>query len=366
MRIPFVNLKAQHENIKEEAMELLEEVFLSGQFILGDQLKEFENNFASYCNSKYAVGVASGTDAIVLSLKVLGIGPGDEVITAPNSFLASSSSIIIAGARPVFVDISDDGNIDPEKIEKAINDNTKAILPIHLSGIPSKMDYIQDIAERHNLFVVEDAAQSIGAEYFGKKTGSFGQCGAFSLHPLKNLGAAGDGGIIVTDSESIYNKLLLLRNHGLRDRNNCEIWSYNSRLDNIQAAILNVKFKYLNKWQKRRKEIAEKYSLLLKGVVDLPQTIEGIIHSNNAFVIKAKKRDELQTFLIDQGIDAKVNYPVPLHLQKAASELNYKKGDFLEAEYQAQHILSLPIFPELDDDAVQYVSEKILEFHKLK
>ena len=259
MKVPFVNLGLQHRLIKNEMLNIVSGLLDSGQFILGEELVKFEHSFARICGTKYALGIANGTDALFLGMKALGIGQGDEVITAPNSFLASASSVYLAGATPVFADVKDDFNIDPELIRKVITPRTKAIIPVHLTGRPADMDAIMAVAKEYGLAVIEDAAQAVCAEYRGMPVGSIGNLGCFSLHPLKNLSACGDGGVITTDDDALYNQLLKARNHGLRNRDECEFWSYNSRLDNLQAAMLNVKLTRLPEWTLRRREIAAYY-----------------------------------------------------------------------------------------------------------
>lgn len=363
MQVPYINLGLQHSTIKGELLDATEHVLESGQFILGEDVIKLEKTFAAICFTKYALGVANGTDALFLSLKAIGVKEGGEVITAPNSFLASASSVGLIGAKPVFADVRDDFNLDPEKVEKAISPKTKAIIVVHLTGRPAPMDELLYVAKKHNVFVVEDCAQSVGAEYKGKPVGGFGVTGCFSLHPLKNLSAAGDGGVITTDNEKIYNYLVKARNHGLKNRDECEFWSYNSRLDNLQAALLNVKMKYLSKWTERRRQIAKMYYDKLKGldmIVPYDKPYEKAVY--HTFIIQTKQRDKLKEFLMKKGIDTKIHYPIPIHLQEAAKYLGYKKGDFPVTEKQAETILSLPIYPELNDDQVDYISNSIIDF----
>jgi dTDP-4-amino-4,6-dideoxygalactose transaminase len=362
MNIPYVNLGGQHQSIKNELLKAAEEVIVSGQFILGKYVQEFEEKVTEFTGTKYAVGVNSGTDALILGMKVLGIGDGDEVITAPNSFLASGSSVVLSGAKPVFVDVSNDQNINPELIEKAISSNTKAIVPVHLTGRPAELNKIIEIACKHNIYVIEDAAQAINAEYFGKKVGSFGIMGGFSLHPLKNLNACGDGGIISTNDEALYKELLILRNHGLINRDECVKWSYNSRLDALQAAMLSVKLQYLEKWENRRREIARFYYSELKDLVYIPEEKEYQKNVYHAFVLQTESRDELMEFLKDNGVDSKIHYPIPIHMQTAAKDLGYSTGDFINAERQANQILSLPVYPELTDKEVKYIIKTVKTF----
>jgi dTDP-4-amino-4,6-dideoxygalactose transaminase len=366
VNVPYVNFKLQFAELRHEILGAITPILEDGDFVLGKAVAQFEKDFSPYCNCKYVVGVASGTDALFLSMKALGIGPGDEVITPTNSFLATAASIIATGAKPVFVDVREDYNIDPALIEKAITRRTKAILPVHLTGRPADMEPIMMIAKKHKLFVIEDAAQAVGAKYKGKRVGSFGDAAGFSLHPLKNLNIAGDGGIITTNSESLHKKVMLLRNHGLKNRDECECWGFNSRLDSIQAAIADVKLKHLEKWTERIREIAELYRKGLKGIkgvlsipVDKPFE-ESVYHT---FIIQCEKRDELQRYLLEKGIGTKIHYPIPIHLQKAAEGLGYKEGDFPVAEEQAKRILSLPIYPELTEEQIKAVINEIKKFY---
>ncbi|HLD79085.1 MAG TPA: DegT/DnrJ/EryC1/StrS family aminotransferase [Candidatus Nanoarchaeia archaeon] len=360
--VPFVNLGANYLQVREEVLKRFDQISSQGAYILTEELQSFEDAFAKFCGTSYALGVGNGADALFLSLKALGIKEGDEVITAPNSFIASAGIIDAAGAKIVFVDVGDDYNINPELIEKAITPRTKAIIPIHLTGRPAEMDTIMQIAMKHHLFVVEDAAQAVGARYKNRRVGSLGDTGCFSLHPLKNLHVHGDGGVITTNDYELYKKLLLLRNHGLKNRDECVLWAYNSRLDAIQAGIAGIKLKHLDKWNQRYREIAEMYrkglSTLVETPVDKPQE-EAVYHN---FIIQTDQRDELQKYLLQLGIETKVHYPIPLHLQEAAKELGYKEGDFPVTEKQAKRILSLPIYPELTDEQVNGVIGAIKSF----
>ncbi len=365
MKVPFVNIGLQHRQIKSEILGIVSELLDSGQFILGGDLVKFEQSFAQLCGTKYALGVANGTDALFLSLKALGIGPGYEVITAPNSFLASASSIHIAGGTPVFADVREDFNLDPVQVRKAITPRTRAIMPVHLTGRPAAMDDILAIAKEFSLAVVEDCAQAICSVYKGKPVGGFGDLGCFSLHPLKNLSACGDGGVITTNNDALYEQLIKARNHGLRNRDECEFWSYNSRLDNLQAAILNIKLGKLSEWTARRREIAAYYIERLSGLniilpIDKPSE-KAVYHT---FIIQSGRRDELKEFLAAMEIDTKIHYPVPIHLQVAARYLGYGLGDFPVAEAQTGTILSLPVYPELTDLQVEYVADTIRKFFK--
>mgnify|MGYP001574594786 CR=1 FL=1 len=360
--VPYVNLPLQYQQLKEEILPVIKAILERGDYVLGAEVKEFEQRFAAYCQSAYALGVANGTDALILCLKALGVGPGDEVVTVPNSFLATTGAICALGARPRFVDVGDDFNIDPAGIERAITTRTKAILPVHLTGRPAAMFPLLEIARKHSLPVIEDAAQAVGATYHQQKVGSLGLAGCFSFHPLKNLNAAGDAGMITTSNKELYEKIIQLRNHGLRTRDECEQWGYNSRLDTTQAAILNVKLNYLDQWTARIREIARYYQEQLGSVVDLPNEKSYEKSVYHTFIIQTDRRDQLQQYLSSRGIGTKIHYPLPLHLHPAAKGLLYKEGDFPRAEKQAKMILSLPIYPELDDARVQYVVQAIQDF----
>lgn len=363
--IPYADLVSQHQSLKKELMEAIARVMDHGKFILGPEVELLEKRFSELCQVPYAVALNSGTDALILALKVLGLKHGDEVITVPNSFVATTSAIALVGSKPVFVDVGDDYNIDPFQIEQAITPKTKAILPVHLTGRSAKMDAIMKIAQRHNLNVIEDAAQSILAEYQGKRVGSFGTMGCFSLHPLKTFNACGDGGMITTKDESIYKRLKILRNLGLSNRDRCEVWSGNSRLDTIQAAILLVKMQYLNSWTEKRRQNAFFYRNRLAGIseIKIPEEMPFEKNVYHTFVIQAERRDDLKKFLEGKGIETAIHYPIPIHLQESARNLGYAVGRFPKAETQAQHILSLPIYPELGQTKMQQIVYLIKDFY---
>ncbi|MFD3218802.1 DegT/DnrJ/EryC1/StrS family aminotransferase [Bacillus pacificus] len=363
MNIPYVNLPLQNELILDELMQNIHRLLKSGQFILGDEVQNFEKSFAERVGTKYAIGLNNGTDAIFLTLMMYGIGHGDEVITVPNSFLATTAAIELIGATPILIDVDHDQNMNPKQLEEAITDRTKAILPVHLTGKPAKMDKIMEIANKYNLLVIEDCAQAVGAHLNGRHVGTFGHAGTFSLHPLKNLGACGDAGVVVTDNEELAEKLRKVRNHGLINRDECEHWGYNSRLDAIQAAILNVKIKYLDNWTNRRREIAKRYCESFKDLpLKLPVELENEICAYHAFVIQLEERDQLRSYLAEKGIDTKIHYPIPIHKQKAAQNTEYGKLIFPIAEQQAKQILSLPVYPELTDIEVNRIIESIRQF----
>lgn len=360
--VRFVDLGKQYMKLRDEILAKFDEISRQGAYVLSEELVKFEESFAEYCGTRYAVGVGNGSDALYLSLLSLGLGPGDEVITAPNSFVATAWVIARTGARPVFCDVGEDMNINPELIAIAVTDRTKAVLPVHLTGRVAEMDAIQAIADKHNLFVIEDAAQAVGANYKGKRAGSFGTCAGFSFHPLKNLHIHGDGGVITTDDPDLSEELMKYRNHGLINRDECEFWGINSRLDAIQAGIANIKLKYLDDWNSRFRRIAEIYNRELKGYVTVPEDLEWEEPIYHRYMIRHPARDRLQSFLDKKGIETKVNYPIPIHLQTAAADLGYKKGDFPVTEKLADTILSLPIYPELEDEDVYFVIEKVREY----
>lgn len=366
VKVPYINLVLQHQNIKSELLEAFQKVLKHGNFILGPEVFEFEKAFADYCGTKYALGVDNGTSALFLVMKALGVGAGDEVITAPNSFLASASSITLAGAKPVFVDVKDDFNINPALLEKAITRKTKAIIPVHLTGRPCEMEAILEIARKKKLYVIEDCAQAVGACYKGKKVGQFGIAGCFSLHPLKNLNAIGDGGVITTNNTRLYECLRKARNHGLKNRDVTEFWSYNCRLDTIQAAMLLVKMKYLNNWIQKRRENALYYYNHLQYLMQVPCDGEEEFSVYHTFIVQTKQRDDLQAFLSQNGIETKIHYPIPIHLQPAAKDLKYKKGDFPMCERQTQRILSLPVHPELSQKQKECVVLSIIKYFRQK
>jgi dTDP-4-amino-4,6-dideoxygalactose transaminase len=362
--VPYVDLAWQHRVLRDELLHAVEQVFDHGQFVLGPEVGLFEQWFAAACGVRYAVGVANGTDALTLAMRCLGIGEGDEVVTVPNSFLATASAIALTGARPVFVDVRDDYNMDPDRLADAITSRTKAIVPVHLTGRPADMEAILDAAERHGLHVIEDAAQAVGATCHGRAVGSFGVAGAFSLHPLKNLSACGDAGVITTSDDDLYEKLILARNHGLRNRDECDTWGRNSRLDTLQAALLLVKMKHLDEWTQARRAHAELYREQLRGLVGVPEDRPHEHAVYHTFVVQTDRRDALREHLRRRGVETKVHYPIPIHLQPAARHLGYRRGDFPVAERQAGRVLSLPVGPELDERRVRHVAQCVAQFHR--
>lgn len=363
--IPYTDLAGQHYQIKQELLDAIERVLDHGRFILGDEVEEFERRFAELCEVQYAIGVNSGTDAILLALKSLGIGPGDEVITAPNSFVATASCIALVGAHPIFVDVGDDYNIDPSLIEQAITPRTRAIIPVHWTGRSADMDPILEIAKAHGIHVIEDAAQAVTAEYKDRRVGSFGIMGCFSLHPLKTLNACGDGGVITTNDQDLSEKLRKMRNLGLEDRGKAAMWSGNSRLDTIQAAILLVKLHHFENWTEKRRVNARFYQQHLINVpgiqVPTEKTYERSVY--HTFIIQSDDRDRLKFFLRDQGIGTSIHYEVPIHLQNAAAHLGYNIGDFPVTEMQSEKILSLPIYDGLIQSNLETIIDAIQLFH---
>lgn len=363
VRVPFVALDLAQRALKPELMEAIGRVIDSGQYILGGEVERFERSFAALCETPFAIGVSNGTCALTLALRALGIGAGDEVVTAPNSFLASASSIALAGARPVFADVRDDFNLDPDAVEAALTPRTRAIMPVHLTGRPAAMDRLGAIARRHGLAIVEDAAQAVGARLHGRPVGSFGAIGCFSLHPLKNLGALGDAGVVTTADRDLARRLVIDRNHGLRDRDVADHWSENARLDALQAAILSVKLPHLPRWTAEKRRLAGRYREGLRDVVGAPEEAPGEECVYATFVIRAARRDDLQRHLGARGIDTKIHYATPIHLQEAAAELGYRKGDFPVTERLATEILSLPIYPGLTDAQQESVIMAIRSFY---
>ncbi len=368
MRVPYVDLAAQHAALKDELLAAMAAVLEHGQFILGDEVSRFENRFADVCGARFAIGVGSGTDALILALRALGVGPGDEVITAPNSFVASAGSIAAVGARPVFVDVREDCNLDPSELERAVTRRTRAIMPVHLSGRPADMDAINAVAKRHHLYVVEDCAQAVAAEYRGRRAGTLGTVGCFSLHPLKTLNACGDAGVITVDDEQLCERLREMRNHGLRGRDECIRFSGNSRLDSMQAAILLVKLKHLERWTSARRANADAYRRALAGVseIQVPEerSYEKAVY--HTFVIQADQRDALKSYLAECGVETAIHYPIPIHLQPAAAELGYARGSFPVTERLAGRILSLPVYPELGHERLEFTARTIAEFYRAR
>src|ERR1700704_6587606 len=360
-QVPFVDLAAQYRTIAAEISEATSRVFQNADFILGGEVNLFEEEFAAFCEAKYAVGVDSGTSALELALRAYDIGPGDEVITAANSFIASALAISHAGATPVLVDVDPcTYTMDVTAIEKAITPRTRAVLPVHLYGHPAHMDPIRQLADKHGLIVIEDACQAHGTRYKGKRTGSLGHAAAFSFYPGKNLGAYGDGGIVVTNDPGIAKRLEMLRNYGQKEKYQHMFRGYNRRLDTLQAAILRVKLKYLGKWNAARRWNAVLYHIFLEGSgVALPGEAGGAESVWHLYVIRTEQRDMLRERLVGKGISASIHYPIPIHLQPAYKDLGYARGDFPVTEVQAQRILSLPMYAELTSEQIEFVARAI-------
>lgn len=361
MRIPMVDLRAQFLDIEPEIKEKLNEIIESTRFILGPNLDALEKEIASYHGVNYGVGLASGTDALHLSLRSLGIGQGDEVITTTFTFIATAEVISYIGARPVFVDIDPSTfNIDPSKIEGKITDKTKAIMPVHLFGQPADMDPILSMAGHYNLMVIEDSAQAFGAEYKGKKVGAFGDTGCFSFYPSKNLGCYGDGGMLITSKSDIAERAKSLRNHGSKELYHHSEIGFNSRLDEIQAGILRVKLKRINEYNRKRRDKALIYSERLKGLpLIFPEERPERHHVYNQYTIRTKKRDLIRNSLKDKSIASVIYYPLPLHLQEVYRDLGYREGDLPESEKASKEVLSLPIYPELTEGHIDEICEVI-------
>lgn len=373
--VPFIDLTRQYKAIEEEILSATKRVFEKGRFILGEEVSTFEEEFARYCGVRYGVGVNSGTDALYLALRAAGIGKGDEVITVANSFIASALAISFTGAKPIFVDIEPETfNLDPNALEHLLKrqrttgkkQRIKAILPVHLYGHPAEMGAIMEIADRYDLHVIEDACQGHGAEYKGKKAGSFGAMGCFSFYPTKNLGGSGDGGMVITDDKKLYEKLRLLRCYGEKKKYKHILQGGNSRLDEIQAAILRVKLRYLDQWNDQRRRKASIYKKKLEGSgVVCPVEKEGSHHVYHLFVIRSKRRNGLQASLKERGINTLIHYPIPIHLQKAFVEWGYQRGDLPVTERFSKQVLSLPFFPELTESEMDEVAGAIRLFNDL-
>lgn len=378
MGVPLLDLKAHHEPLHQEIMTAMEQVFQSQAFILGPEVGRLEELVAAYCQAKHGIGVTSGTDALLIALMALGVGPGDEVITTPYSFFATAGAVVRLGAKPVFVDIDPHTfNINPWKIEQAVTHRTKAIIPVHLYGQSADMGPIMDIANRRKVAVIEDAAQAIGTEYKdGRRVGSIGTIGCFSFFPSKNLGCLGDGGMVVTNDPDRAERIRVLRVHGSKPKYYHKLIGGNFRLDTIQAAVLNVKLKYLDQWTQRRQENADCYKqlfqqsgLVQKGRVQLPEAVyrsSGVKHYHiyNQFVLRVARRNDLMAHLKQKGIGTEVYYPVPFHLQECFRCLGYQEGDFPESECAATETLAIPIYPELTPTQQAEVVDAVATFYR--
>ncbi len=372
MHVPLINLRRLYEDLKPDIDAAIGSVLNTGRFILGDVVAQLEQTLAHYVGTSYALGVASGTDALLLALRAIGVGQGDFVITTTFTFFATPEVIIRLGATPIFVDIEPQTyNMDPahlaiviKHLPPSVRSRLKAIMPVHLYGQSADMDEIMDIATKYEIPVVEDLAQALGAEYKGKKVGSFGLLGGVSFFPTKNLPAFGDAGMIFTDDPALYEKVKTYRIHGATRKYYYPDWGYNSRLDAIQAAILSVNFKRLEEWNERRRAIAAKYNMKLQGVVEIPTKKPDRTHIYHQYTIRTPERDNLRKFLQERGIETAIHYPIPCHLQPALSYLGYREGDLPVSEKASKEVLSLPIFQYLSEDEVDYVIDTIIEFFK--
>ncbi len=370
--VPFFDLTRQYKKIKSEILSATQRVYEKGRFILGEEVSAFEKEFSHYCGVRYGVGVGSGTDALYLALKAAGIGEGDEVVTVANSFVATALAVSFTGAKPLFVDIDPKAyTMDPNSLElllkrekaKKSGQKIRAVLPVHLYGHPADMDSIMEIANRYDLVVIEDACQAHGAKYGRKKVGSLGAMGCFSFYPTKNLGGYGDGGMVVTDHQKYDQKLRLLRCYGERKKYQHILKGHNSRLDEIQAALLRVKLKYLDQWNEERRRKARLYTRMLSplGLV-CPSEKKGVRHVYHLYAIKTRKRDALQAFLKKRGIETLIHYPIPIPLEKAYQEMGYRRGDLPLTDQWSRKILSLPFFPEMKESEMEEVAQQIKMF----
>jgi dTDP-4-amino-4,6-dideoxygalactose transaminase len=369
MKVPLLDIKQQNDALRSEIEAALARVLDTNGFILGDEVKALETEIAEYCQTKFAIGCASGSDALLLALMALDVNEGDEVITTPYSFFATVSAITRLGAKPIFVDIDPQTyNLNVSQVEAKITDRTKAVQPVHLYGQCAEMDELREVCAKHGVPIVEDAAQAIGSEDAGRRAGSMSEVGCFSFYPSKNLGGMGDGGMMTTNDEELANKLIALRNHGMAVRYYHQWVGINSRLDGFQGAILRVKLKYLDDWSTKRKANANRYHQLftdagLTEQITLPFERENVRHIYNQYIIRVpQKRDELRQFLTDNGIGTDIYYPVSLHLQECFEYLGYKTGDFPESEKASRETLAIPIYPELTEEQQVYVIKKIGEF----
>jgi dTDP-4-amino-4,6-dideoxygalactose transaminase len=365
MTVPFLDLSIQYALIKDEIEKALQKVFQSGRFASGPCVEDFEKAFASFCQSDYAVAVSSGTEALWMTLMCLGVGEEDDVITTPNSFIATAEAIKMCGAKPVFVDIDEyTYTMNPDLLESSITPRTKALIPVHLFGQMSNMDPIMKVAKAHNLFVIEDACQAHGAEYKGLRAGSIGHAGCFSFYPGKNLGGFGEGGAVVTNDATFVERMKMFRDHGQRKKNYHTISGWNARMDELQAAVLSVKLKYLSAWNEARIRNAAMYTELLAGENDilLPREAEYARHVYHIYAVRLKNRNALMDRFEEKHISCKIHYPVPIHLQEAFSFLGYHDGSFPVAEKCAKEIVSLPMFPELSSDQINTVASEIKYF----
>ncbi|MEK7479629.1 MAG: DegT/DnrJ/EryC1/StrS family aminotransferase [Patescibacteria group bacterium] len=360
-RVPFLGLREQYLSIKDEIDTAIKAVIQDSAFIKGKYVEEFEKNFANYIGVKHCVGVGNGTDALWIALKCLGIQEGDEVIVPANTFIATSEAVTLAGGRPVFVDCDETYNINPTKIEEAITSRTKAVIPVHLHGLPADMDEIEKIAKKHNLIVLEDAAQAHGAEYKGKKVGTFGHAASFSFYPGKNLGAYGDAGAVLTNDDALAERIRMFGNHGREDKYLHAFEGTNSRLDGLQAAILSAKLRHLDDWLEKRRVVAKIYDEGVKDVVKIPSVPSGRTHAYHLYVIQVSERDKVRESLKEKGIEAGIHYPVSLPQQAAYRRMGHKPEDFPVAHALSGTILSIPMYENLKKEDAEYVIKTLRE-----
>lgn len=365
-RIPLLDLKAQYETIRDEVSQAILKVLEEGAYILGPEVKALEKEVAEYCGVKHAIGVANGTDALLLALDAQGIGPGDEVITTPFTFFATTEVVSQLGATPVFVDIDPKTyNLDIEKVKEKITKNTKAIIPVHIFGQAAQVDELMELAKQHNLFILEDAAQAMGSEYKGRKIGSLGHAATFSFFPTKNLGGYGDGGMVVTNDDDLAQKIRILRVHGSNPKYYHSEIGYNSRLDEIQAAALRIKLRYLDQWNDARREKAALYNKLLEGTpVATPYEAEDCKHIYHLYIIQAEDREGLRNHLQEHGVSTGVYYPVPLHQQIVYKPLGYEEGSLPICESLSLRTFAIPLYPELPNETIEQIANVIKEYYK--
>lgn len=360
--VPYTDFPTQNSAVRQDLREAFDQVLDSGHYINGPHVSAFERAFADYVGAPYATGAANGTCTLHLVLAAMGVGPGDEVITAPNSFFASAAAIDLVGGRIVFADVRPDGNLDPEAVAAAVTDRTVAIMPVHLTGRPVDMDAIGAVADAHGLSILEDAAQAVGSRFRGRRVGSWGRAASFSMHPLKSLHAFGDAGILTSHDPGLLETVALRKNHGLVDRGTCAVWSFNCRLDEVQAALLQVQLAHLDERIAERRRLAHRYHELLTPYATVPREAEGEFHTYQTYMVQVDDRDALQAYLRANGVEAITHYATPLHLQPAAESLGYRPGSLPVTETFAQRTLSLPLYPGMSDAQQDIVAERFVEF----
>ena len=362
--VPYTDFPTQNAAVRDDLRGAFDRVLDSGHYINGPSVKAFEQAFADYVGAPYATGAANGTCTLHLVLAAMGVGPGDEVITAPNSFFASAAAIDLVGGRIVFADVREDGNLDPQAVAAAVTERTKVIMPVHLTGRPVDMDGIGSVADEHGLSILEDAAQAVGSSFRGRRVGSWGRAASFSMHPLKSLHAFGDAGMLTAQDAELIDTVALRKNHGLVDRGTCAVWSFNCRLVEVQAALLQVQLAHLDDRIRERRRLAAAYHELLGDYVNVPREAEGEFHTYQTYLIQADERDALQDYLRANGVEAITHYATPLHLQPAAASLGYRPGSLPVTERLAGRILSLPLYPGMTDEQQAYVAERFADFYE--